>query len=287
MAGEVRVLGAGDEPLLVSFLERHLESSVVLLSNAERGGIVDRGEPLQATYAAHIEAGEITAVAAHAWNGNVFVQGDRGLEETARLATTASGRAVRGIIGRRDLVRRARSALGLESAPVGRDLPDLLFMLELDALRVPALLSSNEVSLRHPNDDELVAPLAAWRAHYNEEVLGRVRTPELEEKALRELRYWRSTGNFWVLEHRGALVSITGFAAKTRGIVHVGGVYTPPELRRNGYARAAVAASLLHERECGSTRSTLFTGADNTGAVLAYTTLGYRAIGDFELLFFQ
>ena len=80
---------------------------------------------------------------------------------------------------------------------------------------------------------------------------------------------------------------MTGFNGKARGIVHVGGVYTPPEFRRKGYARAAVGASLLVERERGATRSTLFTGADNTGAVRAYTTLGYRAIGDFELLFFR
>lgn len=80
---------------------------------------------------------------------------------------------------------------------------------------------------------------------------------------------------------------MTGFSAKTRGIVQVGGVYTPPELRRNGYARAAVGASLLHERERGAKRSTLFTGSDNTGALRAYTTLGYRPIGDFELLFFR
>jgi len=284
---EVRVLGAGDEPLLESFLEKHLESSVVLLSNAERGGIVDRGEPYQATYGASIAGGEITAVAAHGWNGYLVVQGDLGLEDAARLATAASKRAVKGIIGRRDLVKRARSALGLGSAPIARDLPDLLFILDLEALRVPALISSGEVSLRFPTDDELVWPLVGWRAAYTEDVTGAVRTPELEAEVLRGLRHWRSTENLWVLERRGAPVSMTGFIGKARGFVHVGGVYTPPELRRNGYARAAVGASLLKERERGATRSTLFTGADNTGAVRAYTTLGYRPIGDFELLFFR
>jgi RimJ/RimL family protein N-acetyltransferase len=287
MSGEVRVLGSGDEPLLVSFLEKHLESSVFLLSNVERAGVVDCGEPRQATYAANVTGGGITAVVAHAWNGNLLVQGDFGLEDAARLATTASGRAVKGIMGPAHLVRRARSALGLESRAVARDLPDVLFVLELDALRVPALITDGAVSLRFPTDDELVAPLAGWRAHYMEEVLGAVRTPELEERALQGLRHWHSIGDMWVLERQGELVAMTGFSGKTRGIVQVGGVYAPPELRRNGYARAAVAASLLVERERGATRSTLFTGADNTGAVRTYTTLGYRAFGDFELLLFR
>ena len=57
MSGEVRVLGAGDEELLFSFLEKHLESSVILVSNAERGGLVDRGEPNQGTYVANILGG--------------------------------------------------------------------------------------------------------------------------------------------------------------------------------------------------------------------------------------
>jgi predicted GNAT family acetyltransferase len=287
MSGAVRILGPGDEPLLVSFLEKHLESSVFMLSNVERAGIVDRGEPLQATYAARVAAGEITAAAAHGWNGNVLVQGDLGLEDAARLATAASGRVVKGIIGRADLVRRVRSALGLETAPVARDLPDVLYLLELDALRVPELVSSGEVTLRFPTDDELVTPLAEWRAAYMEEVLGAVRTPELDAHALKGLRHWRSLENMWVLEVEGALVSMTGFSGKARGIVQVGGVYTPPALRRNGYARAAVGASLLKERERGATRSTLITGADNVGATRAYTTLGYRAVGDYEHLFFR
>ena len=87
-----------------------------------------------------------------------------------------------------------------------------------------------------------------------------------------------------MLTRRGELVSFTGFNAKTRGIVQVGGIYTPPAHRRNGYARAAVAASLLLAREQGATRSTLFTDVENEGAVRAYTTLGYRAVGDFCLL---
>ena len=82
-------------------------------------------------------------------------------------------------------------------------------------------------------------------------------------------------------------MSLTGINARARGIVQVGGVYTPPALRRNGYARAAVAASLLGERERGATRSTLFTGIENAGAIRAYTTLGYEEFGEFGLLLFR
>jgi RimJ/RimL family protein N-acetyltransferase len=286
MSNEVRVLSPGDESLLFSFLEKHLESSVFLVSNAERGGLVDRGEALQATYAANLVDGAITAVAAHGWNGNLLVQGDLGLEAAAQLATTTTGRGIRGIVGPLGLVQRARASLGLEAKPVARELEDRLFVLELARLRVPALLDDPEVSLRPPTDAELIETVAGWRAAYHEEVLGTERTPELSERALRETRAWRNAGNCWVLVHQGELVALTGFNARTRGIVQVGGVFTPPELRRRGYARAAVAASLLgeRERERGATRSTLFTGIENNGAIRAYTTLGYEETGEFGLL---
>lgn len=66
-----------------------------------------------------------------------------------------------------------------------------------------------------------------------------------------------------------------------------GGVYTPPVLRRNGYARATVAASLLRAREGGATPSTLSTGVENSGTVRANTTLRYEEPGEFGLLLFR
>ena len=58
---------------------------------------------------------------------------------------------------------------------------------------------------------------------------------------------------------------------------------TPPELRRRGYARAVVAASLLDARAEGAERSILFTPVENIPAQRAYEALGYRHIGDYRL----
>jgi GNAT superfamily N-acetyltransferase len=287
MAGEVRILGAGDEALLVSFLEEHLLSSIFLLSNAERGGLVDRGQPSQATYAVHLRNGVVTAVAAHGWNGNMLVQGDEGLEAAAVAAVNTTGRAVKGIIGPLALAARTRAALGLDGAPDTKALEDRLFVLELEKLRVPALLGEPGIAFRAPTEDEVRDPLAGWRAAYHEEVLGAVRTPELEAQGARDVDGFRRAGVSWVLTQGGVPVSYTAFNARTRGVVQVGGVYTPPAHRRNGYARAAVAASLLLARDQGETRSTLFTSVENEGAVRAYTTLGYEIAGDFCLILFR
>jgi uncharacterized protein len=287
VSSEVRCLGAGDEALLFAFLEQHLDSSLFLLSNAERGGLVDRGEQFQGTYAAHLEEGVVTAVASHAFSGNVLVQGELGLAEAARLATKTSGRPVKGIIGPLALVYGTRSALGLDDAPVARALDDRLFVLELERLRVPALLGAAGIEFRSPTDSEVTSVLVAWRAAYHAEVLGALPSPELQARALGEMESLHRAKRCWVLARSGVPVALTGFNATTHGVVQVGGVYTPPELRKNGYARSALAGSLLLAREQGYTRSTLFTSVDNAGAVRAYTALGYEAVGDFALLLFR
>ena len=70
------------------------------------------------------------------------------------------------------------------------------------------------------------------------------------------------------------------------GVVLVGGVYTPGELRGRGYARAAVAGSLVQARGNGSRRSVLFTPESNVPAQKTYRSLGYEDVGDWGLVLF-
>lgn len=65
-------------------------------------------------------------------------------------------------------------------------------------------------------------------------------------------------------------------------MVQVGGVYTPPALRSRGYARCAVAGSLLAARAEGAERAILFT--NNPAAVRAYEALGFARIGEYALV---
>lgn len=286
-AAGVRVLVPGDEARLFQFLERHVDTSLFFFSNVERAGLVDRGEALQATYVASFDGSEqITAVAGHAWNGNVIVQGDAGLEQAVLLASSASGRAVQGIIGPWQLVCRARRALGLDERPAAHDGEELLYTLELAALRIPALLARGDVDLRAPTPDEVVTVLTDWRVDYQVECLGSARSPELESAAREQMASWRESGRLWVLTRQARVVAMTGFNASTRGIVQVGGVFTPVALRGHGYARSAVAASLQLAQREGARRSVLFTAEHNQPARRAYCSLGYEVTGDFGLVLF-
>jgi predicted GNAT family acetyltransferase len=79
-------------------------------------------------------------------------------------------------------------------------------------------------------------------------------------------------------------VAMVGFNARLPGIVQVGAVWTPPEHRRQGLARAAVALHLAEARAERVSRAILFTS--NPFAERAYRALGFREVGRFALLIF-
>jgi hypothetical protein len=70
----------------------------------------------------------------------------------------------------------------------------------------------------------------------------------------------------------GMLCGING------GMCRLNMIYTPPHLRKRGYARAVVQALALKAREYGATPF-LYTAADNTAANGLYQSLGFKEAG--------
>jgi hypothetical protein len=286
MLAELRLLGPGDEGLLFSFLEPLIDTSVFLISNAERAGLEDRGQVFQATYVAHLVEGRVTAIAAHGWNGTILLQGDVGLEDAARRSIELSGRDVKGLMGPWALTERVRSALGMDERPARLEEPGRLFVVSLDQIVAPALLDRPGIEVRRPTDDEVAGPLTRFRERYMIETLGASERPELLDEARRQVQGWHKGGSLRVLLDRGEIVSMSAYASGARGVVVVGGVWTPHEHRNKGYGRAVVAGSLLSARADGVRRSVLFTPDTNVAARHAYRAIGYEAIGEWGFVLF-
>jgi predicted GNAT family acetyltransferase len=274
----IRILRRGDEEGLEAFLAPRASTSMFLRANARAGGLDDRGEPLQATYAALFEGNAIVAVAAHCWNGVLLVQAPARVAEVARAAIDASGRRLTGIIGPLEQVRAARDAFRLASPRT--DDADDLYTLELAALRVPDQLS--RLSFRRPRDSDLPL-LFAWREQYLLETKLAAPGPRLREDAKSGIELLHSQDAHWILRDGETPVSYTAFNARLPDIVQVGGVWTPPGLRGRGYARCAVAASLLQARAAGVRQAILFT--NSASGARAYEALGFVRAGQFGLLF--
>ena len=74
-------------------------------------------------------------------------------------------------------------------------------------------------------------------------------------------------------------------ALQTRPTQHgigVGGVYTPPELRRRGYASSCVAALSQRLLDAGFEYCTLYTDLSNPTSNDIYQQIGYRPVGDVQ-----
>jgi GNAT superfamily N-acetyltransferase len=127
--------------------------------------------------------------------------------------------------------------------------------------------------------------LCSWRLAYDVEVLGATDSPEQRERAAGFLDWQIAEGNAWIAMDRGAPISLSGFNATLAEMVQLGDVYTPPNLRGRGFAKVAVAGSLLAARDRGASRAVLFT--NNPSAVRSYEALGFEQVGDFSLVLLQ
>jgi RimJ/RimL family protein N-acetyltransferase len=283
----VRILGEADAAALSAFLLRHADSSMFLRANAWAWGLEDRGRANQSTHAAAFEEGRIVAVAAHSWTGMLVVQAPAHLEAVVRAAVGHSRRPLAGINGPWSQVVAARSALGLDRSPAFLDSHEILYALELARLVVPEPLAAGRLRCRRVRRDEIDL-IAGWRADYARETLSRPDTPALPIRSRQETERLHAEGRAFVAATAtDEPLAFSAFNAVLPDAVQVGGVWTPPARRGRGYARAAVAGSLLDARARGVTRGVLFTAQENRPAQRAYEALGFQVVGDYGLLGFS
>lgn len=267
---------AGDEPAIAGFLERHAETSMFLRSNLHRFGLFDRSSPNGTAYWLAETNGDITAVFGLSNAGMVMSEAPAASPELWQsVAHALDGQSISGIAGEVSQVAQAKQALGLHSAAFGMDSPEPLYKLSLDALILPD--QPGEVRVATEADRPL---LQEWQRAYITEL--HMATPERAEAEARS-RTARAiaSGTTRILLVDGIPVAMTALNAELPDMVQIGGVYTPPALRRRGYARQAVALHLDELRGKGVTTAILFASGD--AACRAYEAIGFQRIGTYAL----
>jgi uncharacterized protein len=280
-------LGPGDERRLSAYLDERPDTTMFLRSNLAAAGLADDGSRLAGTWMAAVDGGAVAGVCAHFNLGTMVLETALSPEtvgELARGCAEASGRWIAGLIGPRRDVEAARGALGLADRTTTLDSPDLLFALDLQRLIRPPALDDPRAGFRRAvaADRNL---LTDWRVAYSVETLGQTETPELRASCADQIATGIAAGVWYVLEWDGEPVSCAAFNARVDDMVQIGGVYTPPALRRRGFARAVVAGSLELARAAGASRAILFTD-DGNPSRRAYEAVGFEVIGDYSLVLF-
>ncbi len=109
--------------------------------------------------------------------------------------------------------------------------------------------------------------------------------PETAESSLAH-RLADPDGAF-VLWEDGEAVSLAGYGAPTPNGIRIGPVYTPPELRRRGYATALTAELTKKLLDGGRRFCFLFTDLANPTSNSIYYAVGYRPVTDIDMWSFR
>ncbi len=277
----VRRLTHGDEKMLEAFLERTANTSMHIRSNVRREGFAWAGKRHQGIYyGAFEEDGSLSGMLGYFWNGNILMQpGDHlpALLDALRCENVP----VRGLLGPASDVREALHLLKLTDWPMQMSRDEKVYVLDLDEMALPDNLASGRVRVRNLAKEDFDLAVC-WRIASNMESLGAKDTPEMRAEVEKEIAAKTQSGEISIAEADGRPVAMSGRDATLPDSVTVGPVWTPPEERCNGYARAVVAGSLLHAREkLGGKKSILFT--DNPAAVKAYEAIGFRRVDEYGL----
>ena len=134
-----------------------------------------------------------------------------------------------------------------------------------------------QLRIATPDD---IALVVRWIKAFQEQAL---RTSISDEEALAwaRTRIGNSEVYLWVLPD-GAIVSLVGTTRPVSRVIGIGPVYTPPELRGQGYASRSVAALSQHLLDSGWERCSLFTDLSNPTSNSIYQQVGYQPVRDFN-----
>jgi predicted GNAT family acetyltransferase len=188
-------------------------------------------------------------------------------------AMLAGDRLPSGVNGARrwsDPFARAWAAVGEATPEVYRD----LYAYELRSVQPPRW-PAGEFRKAAAADTAL---LEGWVVAFGEDIS----EPQSPEVAARTVGRLAPVGDVTVWEHRGRAVSMAAITRRTPWSSCVALVYTPPELRGNGYASAVVARLSQRELDAGQRWCSLFTDAANPTSNHIYADIGYEAKSEFR-----
>lgn len=144
---------------------------------------------------------------------------------------------------------------------------------------IPPLPVSGEMRLANASNLELAA---RWTHEFTIEALGEDNPAEARRGVefkirARELHLWQD----------GEPVSMAAAIRPTRHGISIGSVYTPPALRRRGYASALVASLSQQMLDQGCQFVSLFTNLANPTSNKIYQDIGYQPVCDFAEFHFD
>ena len=198
------------------------------------------------------------------------------------LADALAGERLPGVIGpklaARQFAARWAAATGSRAQHV---MAERLF--QLDRVVPPRRPASGAWRTASPADRQVVA---TWfLAFLAEAIPNEARPDEPLQVADRWIEGTSRTLYLW--DDHGTAVSMASASGETPNGIRIGGVYTPPERRRRGYATSLTAAVSQDQLDRGRRFCFLFTDLANPTSNHIYQEIGYRVVTDVDVYTFD
>lgn len=276
----IRKASQEDAPAIWNFLDPRRATSMFLSGNLKDHGINTHGHPKSNTVWLGFDGENLGAVFGLTEFGYlVFEAPEFHAGWASSLCHEMAGRRIRGMNGVWSQFCNIREALGLCDASGPFDVRQPHYHLALNNLNVP----SGNAHLRSIENRDL-SFLVDWRFASNVEVMSVPDTQDSRDMAERHAHEMLQNGRGRLLIADGQPVAMTAFNSVSGSCVQVGAVYTPPELRGQGFARRAVALHLREAHPNGIDEAILF--AANRTAAKAYEAIGFEQIGEYGIVDF-
>lgn len=270
-------------PKAMNLLFHFRESSLFLLNNLREHGPRRRHHPNSGNFRCVIDAAEtVRAVFCLVNRGTLLAHGDPLENYTNLILEDISEEPipVRGFIGPWDIVNPLHQGYCELHSDFHATFSSREIMFTAQTMARPGTPNNPAVRLLTPDDFPQWAQLNS--AYLHEEGLPSQITEEQRQKLFVEKtqrKYW------WGCFDGPKMVGIASFNAHFETIAQLGGVYTLPDYRRKGVARAVINrifsdATNVHKI---STLS-IFTGENNAGAQKLYESIGFQRAGIFGMI---
>ncbi len=272
----------GDEALIEAYLAKYFATAMFLRGNLRDFGIGNTVANYANRFFIRETAGAVSGIGGIGNGGALMLQAEHDLAEMVAHMRKAVPEGFKPVVstGAPEMVAAILAGFGLENAPTQMNDVEPLFLLRKAEL---VRQDMQEFSLRPSTMDDLPL-LAEWNHAYNLEVLGVTDTAETRAETHQAAVVSIERGHQRLLVKAREIVAQTNFNAYMPDTVQLGGVYTPPSVRGNGFARRAVAAHLEEAFAAGAENAILFSASET--ASKAYRAVGFREIGAYQIVLF-
>lgn len=279
----IRKLTNKDRESLDRFLVDYTESSMFIRSNMKRAGLeYEDGNYHGEYFGALDESGNFIGVIVLYWNGNIMMQApDRDvLESLTEYFQNKISSPIKGILGPDDQAEFVIQKLGLYSEKYIMNEQDGLYAVDLKELVKPKNFdfTRSEIVPLNSIDQKIIKK---WIKAFMIEALQEDESPDLDDKVEKRVTRTLKERTFSAMLFDSKPVSISGYNATLKEAVQIGSVYTPPEYRKRGFARALLYLSLEQAQANGVKKAILF--ANDPAAVKAYEAIGFKRTGTYRL----